>query len=322
MAAGLSDGDYVPPGAPQSWAQPAGHGRDIGCDASDVTRLEAGAGAAVALVERALAAGGLTLVVVESSPADGDAAGLRFVPPLLEFGDCRDGAGRRYPAHLPLVVDPVRGEWWGDAYGLVRPPETYYRSKVLREVRRRESRWQLRHDVRPPDVPLALMRAAVPERVFQAARAAHRRACHTGGVSSTPAATATPTERAVTPYPDDAPASAALFERARVVTPGGVNSPVRAFRAVGGTPRFMVRGEGPYLYDADGREYVDLVCSWGPMILGHGHPRVVEAVRAATDLGFSFGTPTENEVLLAEEIVRRVAPVERVRLVSSAPRRR
>jgi glutamate-1-semialdehyde 2,1-aminomutase len=116
---------------------------------------------------------------------------------------------------------------------------------------------------------------------------------------------------------DDVPASRALFARARAVTPGGVNSPVRAFRAVGGTPRFMARGHGPYLYDVDGREYVDLVCSWGPMILGHAHPQVLDAVRAAAELGFSFGTPSENEVLLAEEIVDRVGPVEQVRLVSS-----
>ncbi len=75
--------------------------------------------------------------------------------------------------------------------------------------------------------------------------------------------------------------SQALFDRAQAVTPGGVNSPVRAFQAVGGTPRFMVRGEGPYLWDADGNRYVDLVCSWGPMILGHAHPAVVDAVRAA-----------------------------------------
>ena len=258
------------------------------------------------------------LVVVEEAGSEaGSAAGLRFVPPLLEFGDCRDGAGRRYPAHLPLVLDPMRGEWWGDVYGLVRPPETYYRSRLLREVRRGQSRWHLRHDGPLPQPPLRLLQAAVPEQFLRAARAAHRLPCNTVGVSSTPAVTATPSARTGTPYPDEAPASAALFERARAVTPGGVNSPVRAFRAVGGTPRFMVRGEGPYLYDADDREYVDLVCSWGPMILGHRHPRVVEAVRAATDLGFSFGTPTENEVLLAEEIVRRVAPVERVRLVSS-----
>ena len=118
-------------------------------------------------------------------------------------------------------------------------------------------------------------------------------------------------------YPDDAPASAALFERALRVTPGGVNSPVRAFRAVGGTPRFTARAKGPYLYDADGREYVDLVCSWGPMILGHADPRVLDAVRSAAEHGFSFGTPSENEVLLAEEIVARVEPVEQVRLVSS-----
>ena len=121
----------------------------------------------------------------------------------------------------------------------------------------------------------------------------------------------------MTAYPFDAPASQALLERALAVTPGGVNSPVRAFRAVGGTPRFMVSGEGPYLTDADGREYVDLVCSWGPMILGHGHPAVRRAVSEAAAKGFSFGTPSENEVALGEEIVRRVAPVEQVRLVSS-----
>ena len=119
------------------------------------------------------------------------------------------------------------------------------------------------------------------------------------------------------PYPYDAPASAALFERARGVIPGGVNSPVRAFRAVGGTPRFVTSASGPYLYDADGRDYVDLVCSWGPMILGHAHPAVLEAVRHAAGRGFSYGTPSENEVALAEEIVARVAPVEQVRLVSS-----
>lgn len=118
-------------------------------------------------------------------------------------------------------------------------------------------------------------------------------------------------------YPADAPASEALFDRAQTVTPGGVNSPVRAFRAVGGTPRFMVRGSGPYLYDADGREYVDLVCSWGPLILGHAHPAVLDAVTTAAAQGFSFGTPTEGEVALAEEIVARVEPVEQVRLVSS-----
>jgi len=119
------------------------------------------------------------------------------------------------------------------------------------------------------------------------------------------------------PSDPDAPVSSALFERARAVVPGGVNSPVRAFTAVGGTPRFMASGRGPYLTDADGREYVDLVCSWGPMILGHAHPAVVAAVTAAVARGTSFGTPTEGEVELAEEIVARVAPVESVRLVSS-----
>jgi glutamate-1-semialdehyde 2,1-aminomutase len=118
-------------------------------------------------------------------------------------------------------------------------------------------------------------------------------------------------------YDYDAPASAELFDRAQAVTPGGVNSPVRAFRGVGGTPRFMVSGRGAYLTDADGREYVDLVCSWGPMILGHAHPAVLEAAGAALARGTSFGTPSEGEVALAEEIVDRIAPVEQVRLVSS-----
>ncbi|MGB8651804.1 MAG: glutamate-1-semialdehyde 2,1-aminomutase [Mycobacteriales bacterium] len=118
-------------------------------------------------------------------------------------------------------------------------------------------------------------------------------------------------------YDFDAPASQALFDRALAVIPGGVNSPVRAFRAVGGTPRFMVSGKGAYLTDADGREYVDLVCSWGPMILGHAHPAVVEALQVAAAKGTSYGTPSPGEVDLAEEIVARVAPVEQVRLVSS-----
>ncbi len=115
----------------------------------------------------------------------------------------------------------------------------------------------------------------------------------------------------------DAPRSQALFDRACAVIPGGVNSPVRAFRAVGGTPRFMTVGRGPYLVDADGREYVDLVCSWGPMILGHAFPPVVEAVQRAAANGLSFGTPTPGEVDLAEAIVALVAPVQQVRLVNS-----
>ena len=114
----------------------------------------------------------------------------------------------------------------------------------------------------------------------------------------------------------DVSGSAGWFERAQQLTPGGVNSPVRAFRAVGGTPRFMARGRGPYLYDVDGNEYVDLVCSWGPLIMGHAHPAVVDAVRSAVGEGTSFGTPTVPEVELAAELVDR-APVEQVRLVSS-----
>jgi glutamate-1-semialdehyde 2,1-aminomutase len=117
-------------------------------------------------------------------------------------------------------------------------------------------------------------------------------------------------------YPPDAPASQDLFDRARAIVPGGVNSPVRAFQAVGGTPRFMVSGQGCWLTDADGRRYVDLVCSWGPLIHGHAHPAVVDAVTAAARRGTSFGTPTPGEVELAEEMVARTA-VEEVRLVNS-----
>nr|WP_196790727.1 glutamate-1-semialdehyde 2,1-aminomutase [Motilibacter aurantiacus] len=116
---------------------------------------------------------------------------------------------------------------------------------------------------------------------------------------------------------DDASTSATLFERALAVSPGGVNSPVRAFRAVGGVPRFFVKGEGAYLTDADGHDYVDLVCSWGPLLLGHAHPAVVEAVTRQAALGTSYGAPTVNELELAEEIVARIDPVEQVRLVSS-----
>ena len=108
-----------------------------------------------------------------------------------------------------------------------------------------------------------------------------------------------------------------LFERARQVIPGGVNSPVRAFRAVGGTPRFIARAQGAYMWDAEGTQYIDYIGSWGPMILGHGHPAVLEAVQKAAVEGFSFGAPTEREVELAEEIIRHVPSIEQVRLVSS-----
>jgi glutamate-1-semialdehyde 2,1-aminomutase len=108
-----------------------------------------------------------------------------------------------------------------------------------------------------------------------------------------------------------------LFERARRVIPGGVNSPVRAFGAVGGTPRFAVRGEGAYLVDADGRRYVDLVQSWGALLFGHARPEIVDAARAAAARGTTFGAPTELEVELAERIVAAMPSVEMVRLVSS-----
>ncbi|MCX7256550.1 MAG: glutamate-1-semialdehyde 2,1-aminomutase [Polaromonas sp.] len=109
----------------------------------------------------------------------------------------------------------------------------------------------------------------------------------------------------------------ALFERAKKLIPGGVNSPVRAFKAVGGTPRFIQRAQGAYFWDADGQRYIDYIGSWGPMILGHGHPAVLEAVQKAVLEGFSYGAPTEREVEMAEEIVKLVPSIEMVRLVSS-----
>ena len=111
--------------------------------------------------------------------------------------------------------------------------------------------------------------------------------------------------------------SSKLFDDACAVIPGGVNSPVRAFKAVGGTPRFNTKAGGYWLTDADGNRYVDLVCSWGPMILGHAHPSVVEAVTKAAATGLSFGAPTPAETELAAEIIDRVAPVDLIRLVNS-----
>jgi glutamate-1-semialdehyde 2,1-aminomutase len=116
--------------------------------------------------------------------------------------------------------------------------------------------------------------------------------------------------------PESGDRSAEWFRRASAVTPGGVNSPVRAFGSVGGTPRFIASGSGPYLTDVDGHEYVDLVCSWGPMILGHTHPAVVAALQEAAADGTSFGAATPREVELAEEIAGRTA-AEKVRLVNS-----
>jgi glutamate-1-semialdehyde 2,1-aminomutase len=108
-----------------------------------------------------------------------------------------------------------------------------------------------------------------------------------------------------------------LFDRAKISIPGGVNSPVRAFRAVGGTPRFITRAQGAYMWDAEGQRYIDYIGSWGPMILGHGHPAVLDAVRKAIEEGFSFGAPTEREIELAEEILSLVPSCEQIRLVSS-----
>ena len=108
-----------------------------------------------------------------------------------------------------------------------------------------------------------------------------------------------------------------LFQRAQAVIPGGVNSPVRAFKAVGGTPRFIARADGAYLWDAEDKRYIDYIGSWGPMILGHGHPAVLEAVMKAARDGFSFGAPTEREIELAEAILALVPSAEQVRLVSS-----
>lgn len=108
-----------------------------------------------------------------------------------------------------------------------------------------------------------------------------------------------------------------LFARAQLSTPGGVNSPVRAFRSVGGTPRFITRAEGPYFWDADDKRYIDYIGSWGPAIVGHAHPAVVQAVQEAAARGLSFGAPTEGEIDMAELICKLVPSIEQVRLVSS-----
>jgi len=108
-----------------------------------------------------------------------------------------------------------------------------------------------------------------------------------------------------------------LFERAQKTIPGGVNSPVRAFRQVGGTPRFVSRAKGPYFWDVEDTRYIDLIMSWGPMIVGHAHPEVVEAVQRAAQTSFSYGAPTEGEIKLAERICELMPSVEQVRMVSS-----
>lgn len=111
--------------------------------------------------------------------------------------------------------------------------------------------------------------------------------------------------------------NAELFERACQSIPGGVNSPVRAFRSVGGTPRFIQRAQGPYVWDADGKRYIDYIGSWGPAILGHAHPEVIKAVQDAAVHGLSYGAPTEGEIVIAEMLIERLPSIEQVRLVSS-----
>src|SRR5437763_9810959 len=111
--------------------------------------------------------------------------------------------------------------------------------------------------------------------------------------------------------------SEALFQRAVEKIPGGVNSPVRAFRSVGGNPLFIARGEGSHIFDVDGNEYIDYVGSWGPLLLGHRHPEILDALKRALEIGTSFGAPTEQEILLAEAICDAVPSIEMVRLVNS-----
>jgi glutamate-1-semialdehyde 2,1-aminomutase len=111
--------------------------------------------------------------------------------------------------------------------------------------------------------------------------------------------------------------SETLFKRAQESIPGGVNSPVRAFRSVGGTPRFIARAQGPFMWDADGGQLIDYIGSWGPMIVGHAHPAVLQAMQQAAASGLSFGAPTAAEVAMAEALIRLVPSMQQVRLVSS-----
>ena len=111
--------------------------------------------------------------------------------------------------------------------------------------------------------------------------------------------------------------STALFSRAQEVIPGGVNSPVRAFKGVGGTPVFIQKAKGAYIYDTEGKQYIDYVGSWGPMILGHNHPAILDAVLKAAENGLSFGAPTPSEIDLAELVCKLVPSIEMVRMVSS-----
>ena len=111
--------------------------------------------------------------------------------------------------------------------------------------------------------------------------------------------------------------SETLFTRAQKTIPGGVNSPVRAFKAVGGTPRFITKADGAYMWDVDGKQYIDYIQSWGPMVLGHNNPKIREAVIEASYSGLSFGAPTEAEVIMAETVSKLVPSMEMVRMVNS-----
>src|SRR6185312_10530813 len=144
---GFPTGDYVRQARRRLELSQRDLAKVVRVSRSTLARLEAGgAGACIETLERVLDAAGMELVVVEISAGSVEPDRLVFVPPLREWsGPCRDGGGRRYPAHLPVVLAPEKGEWWGDWFGLVRPPETFYRSRVLRDVRRSESRWSVRH---------------------------------------------------------------------------------------------------------------------------------------------------------------------------------
>jgi glutamate-1-semialdehyde 2,1-aminomutase len=134
---------------------------------------------------------------------------------------------------------------------------------------------------------------------------------------SKPKSPLTKDEQQSAKYMNNYPISSQLFARAQQVIPGGVNSPVRAFRGVGGTPLFIKSAQGCFLSDADGREYIDYVGSWGPMILGHAHPEIIAAIQSAATRGTSFGAPTELEIELAEEVIQAIPSIEKLRLTSS-----
>lgn len=159
---GFPVGDYVRQARRRAVKSQREFAEAVGVSRSTLAAVEAGRQVpGVGLLERLLAAGGMTLVAVAVEDEGGTGERLLFVSPLEEFdGDCRDGADRRYPAHLALVVDPMPGEWWGDTYALARPPETFYRDRTLREIRRSLSQWEVRYQGVYPRWPLPLVRAS------------------------------------------------------------------------------------------------------------------------------------------------------------------